>query len=77
MRVGLYVVPAGGIDEQQPHAQDELYYVASGRGMLRVEGEELTVGPGSVIYVRAHAAHCFHSISEDLSVLVVFSAERR
>ncbi len=77
MQAGLYVLPAGGIDEQQPHAQDELYYVASGRGVLRVEGEDLTVGPGSVVYVRARAAHRFHSITEELRVLVVFSATDR
>ncbi len=51
--------------------------MASGRGVLRVEGEDLTVGPGSVVYVRARAAHRFHSITEELRVLVVFSATDR
>ncbi len=77
MQAGLYVLPTGGIDEQQPHAQDELYYVASGRGVLQVEGEDMTVGPGSVVYVKARAAHRFHSISEELRVLVIFSAKER
>lgn len=72
LRAGLYSVPAGGVDEQTPHDEDELYFVVSGRGALRVEAEDIDVGPGSLLYVRAHAEHHFHSISEDLRVLVLF-----
>ncbi len=77
MRAGLYRVPAGGVDEQKPHDQDELYYVISGRGVLRVEAENLTVGPGSLVFVRAQAPHRFHSVSEDLQALVFFAAAER
>lgn len=74
LRAGLYSVPAGGVDDQKPHDEDELYYVVSGRGALRVEGEDFPVAPGTLLYVRAHAEHHFHSISEHLRVLVFFSA---
>ena len=73
LNAGLYVLPAGGTDSQQPHRTDEVYYVLSGRGVLDVEGEEYAAQSGSVIYVKAHAAHHFHSITEELKVLVFFS----
>lgn len=74
LSVGLYVLPKEGLDRQQPHDRDEVYHVISGSAVVNVDGEERDVGPGSVIYVRARAAHHFHSINEELRVLVFFSA---
>ncbi len=62
--------PEGSIDDQQPHAEDEIYFVAGGTAVLRVGDEDRQVGPGSVIYVAAGVAHHFHSITEHLQVLV-------
>ncbi len=71
---GLYKLPKGGEDKQQPHTQDEVYYVIAGKAVLSVGEEETLVKPGSVIFVRAGVEHRFHSIEEDLQVLVFFSA---
>jgi mannose-6-phosphate isomerase-like protein (cupin superfamily) len=71
--VGLYTLPAGSIDMQQPHTEDEIYYVISGRASFRAGAEERSVQPGSILYVKAHIEHRFHSISEDLRVLVIFA----
>ena len=30
LSVGLYVLPAGGVDSQEPHTEDEVYYVLRG-----------------------------------------------
>ena len=73
LSVGLYVLPAGGTDPQSPHDQDEVYYVVSGRGVLRVEDRDQPVLPGSILYVAAHAAHHFHAIEEELTLLVFFA----
>jgi mannose-6-phosphate isomerase-like protein (cupin superfamily) len=73
MSVGLYALGAGDHDPQQPHGQDEVYFVVSGRGSLTVGGQTTQVARGSVVYVPAGVAHKFHHISEDLRVLVVFS----
>ena len=73
MSAGLYVLRAREDDPQTPHAQDELYNVVSGRGRFRVEGHDRPVGPGSIIYVEAGAEHRFHTITKDLTVLVVFA----
>ena len=45
--------PAGSVDDQQPHTEDEVYYVASGRGTLTIGDEVVAVTPGSVAFVAA------------------------
>src|SRR5258708_12386492 len=35
LSIGVYELPAGGVDGQQPHAEDEIYYVAAGRDTVR------------------------------------------
>jgi len=72
LSAGLYCLPAGGEDRQQPHTEDEIYYVIRGRARFRAGSEEREVTPGSVLFVPARAEHRFHSISEDLVALVVF-----
>jgi mannose-6-phosphate isomerase-like protein (cupin superfamily) len=73
MSAGLYVLRAREDDPQTPHGQDELYYVVSGRGRFRVDGHDRPVGPGSIIFVEAGVEHRFHTITQDISVLVVFA----
>jgi mannose-6-phosphate isomerase-like protein (cupin superfamily) len=73
MSVGLYALDAGELDPQQPHKQDEVYFVVSGRASVTVGMETTQVGRGSVVYVPAGTAHKFHHITEDLRVMVVFS----
>lgn len=73
LRTGLYALPAGAPDPQPVHAEDEVYHILKGRAVLRVDGEDQPVGPGSIVYVRAGVEHRFHSIAEDLEVLVFFA----
>ena len=72
LSVGLYVLPAGGSDPQQPHTEDEVYHVAAGRGRITVGDEDRPVQRGSVVFVGADVPHRFHDIEEELVVLVVF-----
>jgi len=73
MSAGLYVLEAGASDPQSPHAQDEIYYVLSGRARFTSGGEDREVAPGDVLFVPAQEEHRFHSIEERLSLLVVFA----
>ncbi len=70
---GLYVLPVGGTDPQKPHTEDEVYHVLHGRATLDIGDHEHLVHPGSVVYVPANLPHRFHSIEEDLKVLVFFA----
>lgn len=73
LSAGLYHLAAGAADPQEPHSEDELYYIVQGRALLQVAEEETPVEPGSLVFVGANVAHRFHSITEDLSVLVFFA----
>ncbi|MFL5760027.1 MAG: cupin domain-containing protein [Thermomicrobiales bacterium] len=73
LSVGVYVLPAESADPQQPHGEDEVYFIADGRGMIQVDGVDRPVRPGSIIYVPATVDHRFHSITEDLQILVFFA----
>jgi len=73
LSAGLYVLGAGDTDPQRPHGEDEIYYVTSGRGMIRVGTEDRPVEPGTIVYVPPRVEHRFHSIEEELRVLVVFA----
>jgi mannose-6-phosphate isomerase-like protein (cupin superfamily) len=73
LSAGLYVLPAAGVDRQQPHTEDEVYYVARGRGAIVVAGESRSVAAGSVVFVKAGVEHRFHSIEEELVILVFFA----
>jgi mannose-6-phosphate isomerase-like protein (cupin superfamily) len=73
MSLGLYVLPAGGTDPQQPHNEDEVYYVIRGQAMITVGDETRAVQPGSTIFVGKHIPHKFHDIREELTLLVFFA----
>ncbi|MBX3054489.1 MAG: cupin domain-containing protein [Caldilineaceae bacterium] len=73
LSAGLYRLAAGATDPQQPHEQDEIYYIISGRAHFRAGDEEQPVGPGDTLYVAARVAHKFHTITEDLTLLVFFA----
>lgn len=73
MSFEIYKLPAGGVDMQNPHHEDEAYYVLSGRAKIEVEGEVQPVGPGALIFVAAEARHKFIEIEEDLALLVFFA----
>jgi mannose-6-phosphate isomerase-like protein (cupin superfamily) len=77
LSVGLASWPVGSVDTQQPHTEDEVYYVVRGRARITVAGEERPVGPGSVVFVATAVEHRFHDIEEDLQVLVFWAPPRR
>ena len=76
MSVGVYALAAGSTDPQQPHTEDEVYYVLDGQGRISIGDDDSEVKRGSVIFVAAEQRHKFHSITEDLRLLVVFAPAR-
>jgi mannose-6-phosphate isomerase-like protein (cupin superfamily) len=73
LSAGLYMLAAGAVDMQEPHTEDEIYYIISGRGSILVDHESRPVEAGSLVFVKANVEHRFHSITEDLRVLVIFA----
>jgi mannose-6-phosphate isomerase-like protein (cupin superfamily) len=73
LSVGIYCLAAGQEDGQSPHTEDEVYYIVSGRGRIRVGDDDTSVRPGSVVFVAANEVHRFFDITEDLEILVFFA----
>lgn len=72
LSIGTYVIPAGAEDPQNPHTEDEVYVVSSGRAVLAGPDGEIAVGPGSVVFVAAGEEHRFERVEEDLVLIVAF-----
>ena len=72
LSAGLYVLPAGGIDRQHPHTEDEVYVVLAGSARFTAGDATRDVAAGDTLFVPAHEPHRFHDIAEELRLLVVF-----
>ena len=70
MSVELYA-PIG-TDPQTPHAQDELYFIHSGSGILIIDGQSHPFHAGMCFFVAAGVAHRFVAFTPDFSTWVVF-----
>ena len=73
MSCGLYVLAPGDIDTQEPHSEDEIYVILSGKGRFEHNGVRVEVCEGDFLYVPAHDKHRFLDITEELSILVIFA----
>jgi len=72
LELGVYVLVAPEADRQQPHADDEVYVVLEGSGVLEIEGAKHPLAEGQAIFVAAGADHRFTAY-EQLAVLVAFA----
>jgi mannose-6-phosphate isomerase-like protein (cupin superfamily) len=68
LKLSLPVPP----NRQTPHAQDELYLIIRGSGILYHDGKRDHFEAGDVMFVAAGVEHRFEDFTEDLSVWVVF-----
>src|SRR5260370_12016084 len=73
LSMGVYHLKAGQADRQQPHTEDEVYYIVSGRGMFRAASEARPVQAGTILFVARLVEHHFFDIAEDLTALVFFA----
>jgi mannose-6-phosphate isomerase-like protein (cupin superfamily) len=73
LSAGIYMLAAGAVDMQEPHTEDEVYYIISGRGFIQVDQQSRPVEAGSLVFVKANVEHHFHTITENLEVLVIFA----
>jgi mannose-6-phosphate isomerase-like protein (cupin superfamily) len=61
-----------GTDLQQPHAQDELYFIHTGTGQLVINGQRFDANAGDAFFVAAGVEHRFENFSQDFVTWVVF-----
>lgn len=58
--------------QQRPHAQDEIYFIVRGRGVLFHDGSRDPFQAGDLLFVAAGVEHQMEDISEDLALWRVF-----
>jgi mannose-6-phosphate isomerase-like protein (cupin superfamily) len=73
LSVGTYCIPAGAVDDQSPHTEDEIYVVTAGAATFVDAAGAVPVRPGATIFVAAGAEHRFIDITEDFATVVVFA----
>ena len=73
LSVGIYRLQPGQADGQQPHGEDEVYYVLQGKAKFRAGVEQRDVTAGSLIFVERQVEHRFFDVTEELVLLVFFA----
>ena len=58
--------------QQTPHAQDEIYFVVRGRGVLWHDGKREPFESGDLLFVAAGIEHQIEDISENFAMWRVF-----
>lgn len=61
-----------GVDLQQPHTQDELYFVHSGNAQILINEQRFDAAAGDAFFVAAGVTHRFENFSSDFVTWVVF-----
>lgn len=57
---------------QTPHAQDEIYFIIRGRGVLIHDGKRDMIESGDLLFVAAGIEHQFEDTSENFAMWRVF-----
>ena len=73
LSAGMYRLRRGDEDQQRPHHEEEVYLVMEGRGRFRIGDQDFAAEPGALLTVPARVEHAFHSITDDLLLLVFFA----
>jgi len=68
--VGKY--PPNSSAPKNPHNEEELYYILSGSGKLRVGDDTHDIEAGDLVYVEPATEHDFFHITEEVTVLIIF-----
>jgi len=72
LAAGVLVLKPGEEDTQEPHDCDELYYIISGDGFLKIKDKDYKVSKDKLFFVAKDVKHHFHGNKKELKVLYFF-----
>ena len=72
LAAGVLVLKPGEEDTQTPHDSDEVYYVISGDGFLKIKDKDYKVSKDKLFFVAKDVEHFFHGNTKELKVLYFF-----
>lgn len=75
MSAGILVLKPGQHDMQEPHDSDEMYYVITGDGYLKIGRTDHIVSEGKMFFVKKDTKHKFHGNTKELQVVYFFSSQ--
>ena len=64
LRVGIVNFNPGAVNVFHTHTSNQILYVTQGRGIVATENEEVTVTPGTFIFIPAGEKH-WHGATKD------------
>jgi mannose-1-phosphate guanylyltransferase len=73
MSLEVYRLEAGATDPQDPHTEDEVYYIVTGSAKIRIGDDVHPVEPGDIIFVEREVEHYFFDIESELVTLIFFA----
>ena len=72
LAAGVLILKPGEEDTQEPHDSDEIYYVISGDGFLKIKNKDYKVEKDKVFFVGKNIEHYFYGNKNELKVLYFF-----
>jgi len=72
LAAGVLVLNPGEEDTQTPHESDEIYYILSGDGYLKINSKDYSVSKDRIFFVGKNVEHYFHGNTKELKVLYFF-----
>lgn len=72
LAAGVLVLKPGEEDTQTPHDSDEVYYIISGNGYLKIKDKDYKVSKDKLFFVAKDVEHYFHGNTKELKVLYFF-----
>ncbi len=72
LATGILVLTPGEEDTQEPHESDEVYFIISGNGFLKIKNKDYEISKDKLFFVGKDVPHYFHSNTKELKVLYFF-----
>jgi quercetin dioxygenase-like cupin family protein len=69
-KIVLTRVEQGGKFASHTDGYGHLFYFLAGEGVVRVEGQDIKAGPGTVVRVAAGEEHSYENTGQDFLVLI-------
>jgi len=72
LTAGILMLKPGEEDTQEPHENDEVYFILSGNGFLKIKNNDYEISKDKLFFVGKDVPHYFHSNTKELQVLYFF-----
>ena len=72
LAAGVLLLKPGESDTQTPHENDEIYFIISGDGFLKIKNKDYEISKNRLFFVAKNVKHFFHGNTEELKVLYFF-----